>query len=79
MLSGAGHVFGPMPPAARAGGRVHLGRLLGGHDRARELPPALASLRHFLARLGGRAPVASRPDRLGHRTRRGEGAWYVPR
>ena len=29
-------------------------------------------LSHFLARLGGRAPVASRSDRLGHRTRRGQ-------
>ena len=53
-------------------GKLHVTRPLGGDDRARHVLPALESLSHFSAILGGGAPVASRSEVLGDGTRRGE-------
>jgi hypothetical protein len=60
-------------------GELHGTRPLGGDDRARHVLPALESVRHFSAILGGGEPVASWSEVLGDGTIRGEEPLGVPR
>jgi hypothetical protein len=61
-----------IPSSGRELGGVHLTRPLGGHCRARDFPPALESVGHFSAVLGGRKLVTSRSEVLGDGTIRGQ-------
>src|SRR5262249_22686898 len=56
----------------------HLTRPIGGHDRARDLPPDIESVGHGLAIHGGREEVAPWSEMRGDGTVRHEKALRVP-